>query len=159
MIGDFSVGKTSMVARFVHSTFSERYLTTVGVKIDTRVVSLDSGKEMKLVLWDIAGADVLDATGSAYLRGAAGYLLVVDGTRRATLETARALHTQVKGMLGDIPFLVALNKTDLKAGWTVGMDEISRLVAEGWPVVHCSAKTGQGVDEAFQRLAAQIAGQ
>ncbi len=157
MVGDFSVGKTSMVARYVHSTFSDRYLTTVGVKIDTRQVELEGGMAMKLVLWDLAGTDVLNATGSAYLRGAAGYLLVIDGTRRDTLETACRLQEQVSGMLGDTPFVAAVNKADLKAAWEVTPDDISQRIAAGWPVECCSAKTGEGVGAVFQQLANAIA--
>ncbi len=69
MIGDFAVGKTSLVARFVSSTYSEKYITTVGVKIDTKNIALDSGQEMKLVLWDIAGDDDFCPPGD---RGAKG---------------------------------------------------------------------------------------
>ena len=55
MIGDFSVGKTSLVGRFVRQSFSEKYLTTVGVKIDTKLVKLTENQDVKLILWDIAG--------------------------------------------------------------------------------------------------------
>jgi len=90
MLGGFGVGKTSLVSRFVSSIFSDRYLTTVGVKIDKKKVSLDSG-EMTLMLWDIYGQDEFQTVRDSYLRGATGYLLVADGTRYSTLDTAVVL--------------------------------------------------------------------
>lgn len=153
MIGDFSVGKTSLVARFVRQTFSDKYLTTVGVKIDTKQVNLGDGREVKLILWDIAGTDVLNVTTASYLRGAAGYLLVVDGTRRPTWESALNLHKSVTAQLGKKPFILLLNKADLKEQWEV---EQALVEAQGWSSLLTSAKTGMGVEKAFLQLATQI---
>ena len=88
VLGDFAVGKTSTVARVVHNVFSDKYLTTVGVKIDTYVYEPEGAgaKPMKLVIWDIAGTDRFNAVEYSYLRGASGYLLVVDGTRPDTAK-------------------------------------------------------------------------
>ena len=72
MLGDFGVGKTSLVARFVRNTFSDSYLTTVGVKVDSKEVALANGQTQKLVVWDIAGKSALDALNLSYLRGASG---------------------------------------------------------------------------------------
>ena len=85
MIGPVSVGKTSLVARYVHSLFSEKYLSTVGVKIDKKVLQVD-GMDVTLLLWDLAGDDDFQRLNVTYLRGAAAYLLVADGSRRATLD-------------------------------------------------------------------------
>ena len=87
LLGAFGVGKTSLVRRYVDTIFSDTYLTTVGVKIDKKVMTVGS-EQMALILWDIAGEDAVSAVRVTYLRGAAGYLLVVDGTRPETLETA-----------------------------------------------------------------------
>jgi small GTP-binding protein len=81
MLGSFSVGKTSLVARYVSSVFSDKYLTTVGVKIDKKTVAVD-GADVTLLLWDIYGEDDFQKLRMSYLRGASGYLLVVDGTWR-----------------------------------------------------------------------------
>ena len=83
MLGDFGVGKTSLVSRFVRNTFSEKYLTTVGVKVDSKEVDRGGRGPLKLVVWDIAGKSALDALNMSYLRGASGLLLVADGTREA----------------------------------------------------------------------------
>src|SRR5271155_1143033 len=95
MLGGFSVGKTSLVKRYVQSVFSETYLTTVGVKIDKKIVDL-SGQTVNLILWDVAGEDDVSALRMSYLRGASGYVLVADGTRPATLDVALSLRDRVR---------------------------------------------------------------
>jgi small GTP-binding protein len=151
MLGGFAVGKTSLVARFVSSIFSEKYLSTVGVKIDKKVVSID-GRDTMLLLWDIYGQDDFQTVQPAQLRGMAGYLLVVDGTRRATLDTARLLHEKAKTVAGDVPFVVVLNKSDLASTWEIDDVAFFKLVEQGWRVVKTSARTGDGVEHAFESL-------
>ena len=152
MLGSFSVGKTSLVARYVRSVFSERYLTTVGVKIDKKTVALE-GAEVSLMLWDIYGEDDFQKLRMSYLRGASGYLLVVDGTRRATLDVALALEQRVRSEVGPLPCVVCVNKCDLRAEWEIDRDLLhDRARAQGWPVIETSAKLGAGVDEAFAEL-------
>ncbi|MFN6951418.1 MAG: Rab family GTPase, partial [Albidovulum sp.] len=79
LLGAFAVGKTSLVARFVRSTFSDKYLTTVGVKIDRKDLDLP-GTPVTLMLWDLAGEDEFNTVQMSYLRGSAGLLIVADGT-------------------------------------------------------------------------------
>ena len=152
MIGGSAVGKTSLVARFVRSLFSEKYLTTVGVKIDKKTVSV-AGQDANLILWDLNGDDEFQKLQMTYLRGAAGYLLVADGCRRATLQTALDLQARVTQTIGDAPFILAVNKADLRPDWEIDAAALKELAARGWHVRETSAKTGQGVEEAFQKLA------
>jgi small GTP-binding protein len=156
MLGGFGVGKTSLVSRYVSSIFSDRYLTTVGVKIDKKALSIDS-QEMTLVLWDIHGEDEYQTVRDSYLRGASGYLLVADGTRHATLDSATALQRKAEAVVGHVPFLLLLNKADLNADWRIDERALWTLAEKGWPVVKTSAKTGAGVDDAFRKLAQQMA--
>lgn len=156
LLGPFGVGKTSTAARFVHNSFSEKYLTTVGVKVDTKSVTLDDDTVMKLVIWDVAGTDTATPTWRAYLRGAAGYLLVADGTRPETLNDALRLQTQITTELGDKPWIGLLNKADLKDDWQLEPKRIDALNAESERWLLTSAKTGDAVDLAFARLAAQL---
>ena len=155
MLGDFGVGKTSLVARFVRNTFSEKYLTTVGVKVDSRHVALDAAN-VKLVVWDIAGKSALDALNLNYLRGATGLLLVADGTREASLRTALNLLMQARDVLAD-PFVVlAINKLDLVERWQVAPATVAEL-RRTLPVFETSAQTGDGVEAAFAELARRLA--
>jgi small GTP-binding protein len=100
LLGAFGVGKTSLTRRYVDSIFSDTYLTTVGVKIDKKAVRVGAN-DVNLLIWDIAGEDDVSAVRTSYLRGAAGYLLVVDVTRAQTLEfshgTAWALESAQLG--------------------------------------------------------------
>jgi len=152
MLGGFAVGKTSMVARFVSSIFSDKYLSTVGVKIDKKTIAID-GREVMLVLWDIYGQDGFQTVQSSYIRGAAGYLLVVDGTRIDTFATARDLQQVAVNTIGDAPFVLALNKSDLASEWQIDERALFDVAERGWPIVRTSAKTGAGVEQAFERLA------
>lgn len=151
LLGGFAVGKTSLVSRFVTSIFSEKYLTTVGVKVDKKLVSVN-GQDVTLMLWDIYGEDEFQTVQPSYLRGASGYLLVADGTRQGTLETARALQAKAEAVAGPVPFVLVLNKSDLEPEWQVDHRALVRLADAGWPVVKTSAKSGAGVEDAFLKL-------
>ncbi len=156
MIGDFSVGKTSLVARFVRQAFSEKYMTTVGVKIDTKLVKAQDGREVKLILWDIAGNDALTTATTSYLRGAAGFLLVADGTRRPTFDSALNLQKAITAQIGNKPFVVLLNKADLSDQWEIDESLIEEKKQQGWKILSTSAKTGMNVEETFIDLATQM---
>jgi len=155
MLGAFSVGKTSLVRRFVESVFSDTYLTTVGVKIDKKTVNV-SGRTVNLILWDIAGEDGTGSLRISYLRGAAGYVLVADGTRPATLEVALSLRERANAECGPVPFVMLLNKHDLVEDWALSDADIGALRDNGWWVQPSSARTGERVDEAFEHLALDV---
>jgi len=156
MLGGSGVGKTSLVSRFVSSLFSDKYLTTVGVKVDKKTVAIDSG-EMTLMLWDIYGQDEFQTVRDSYLRGASGYLLVADGTRHATLDTATALQQKAEFVVGRVPFILLFNPSGLSADWQVNERALWKLAEQGWTVLKTSAKTGAGVDDAFAKLAREMA--
>ncbi|MBV9210094.1 MAG: GTP-binding protein, partial [Acidobacteria bacterium] len=126
-----------------------------GVKIDKKLVNA-RGREVTLLLWDIQGEDGVQKLRSSYLRGAAGYLLVIDGTRRATLDTACSIQQSAQELLGLVPFIVVINKTDLVDEWDLDEEAVNGLVQSGWTVYRTSAKTGQHVEEAFLTLAEKI---
>ncbi|WP_297860006.1 Rab family GTPase [Meiothermus sp.] len=153
MLGAFAVGKTSLVARYVHGLFSEKYQTTVGVKIDKKVVTVGH-QEVSLVLWDLYGEDQFQRVQPFYLRGSSGYLLVADGTRPETLEVAQTIQQRAEEVLGPVPFILMLNKRDLP--WAVSEALLNNLRASGWDIRYTSAKTGEGVEESFESLAKQM---
>lgn len=157
IVGDFAVGKTSIAERFVNNEFSEKYLTTVGVKIDTREIARpELGIVHKLVIWDIAGSERFDATQVAYLRGAAGCLYVADGTRPDTLHSIVNLKDQIAERLGRIPAAAVVNKSDLRTQWTVDDEQLRTLGDTFGQVFVTSARTGDEVDHAITQLAGQI---
>lgn len=157
LLGDFAVGKTSTVARSVRNTFSDSYLTTVGVKVDTKTVIDADGHSLRLVLWDIAGANSLDQMRANYIGGTQGLLLVADGTRSDTVDTVLGLRDQANRLLGrEPPAVLVLNKRDLADEWEVPPDRIRELALQ-LPVFSASARTGEGVEEAFTALADAMA--
>jgi small GTP-binding protein len=151
MLGGFGVGKTSLVSRgSCTSIFSDKYLTTVGVKIEKKSVDLGS-QQVDLMVWDLPrrGASFRSST-CPTLRGSSGYLLVVDATRRSTLDTALMLHAKAKWAIGEVPVMLAINKTDLDSTWELDGAAMDQLKC---PVVKTSAKTGDQVEETFAALA------
>lgn len=155
MLGAFAVGKTSLVKQFVESIYSDKYHTTVGVKIDKKSI-VAGGQDVNLLLWDIQGEDGVQKLRPSYLKGAAGYLLVVDGTRRETLDTAYAIQQSAQQIIGLVPFVVVINKSDLVEQWALDDKAIGELTESGWSVYRTSAKTGQHVEDAFLTLAEKI---
>jgi len=158
LLGDFAVGKSGLVARFVRQTFSEKYLTTVGVKVDSKRIELSADLAVKLVIWDLAGKAELDSLNRSYIRGAHGLLLVADGTREASLRAALYLWMQSQKQLAGVPVVLLVNKLDLIDRWEVSTEDIARL-QQSLPTWRTSAMDGVGVEEAFGELARRIAEQ
>ena len=154
MVGACGVGKTSLVRRFVESIFDESYQTTIGVKIDKKDLELD-GREVTLVIWDMAGEDEFAQVRTSHLRGASGYLLVADGSRKSTFAIARSLEQRIRTALGPVPFILLVNKSDLVDEWESD-DLLAELEQLGWDNIRTSAKSGVGVDAAFQQLVARM---
>src|SRR5271165_197711 len=151
MLGSFAVGKTSLIRRFVESIYFDKYHTTVKVKVDKKDVRVDA-TDVTLVLWDIYGEDDFQKMHWSYLRGSSGYLLVADGTRRATLDRALELEDRARVEIGAVPFIFVLNKYDLRQEWEIDEGMLEGVAARGWTILRSSAKTGENVDEAFQQL-------
>lgn len=155
MLGAFAVGKTSLVRRYVHSLFSDRYQTTLGVKIDKKSLEVD-GRPVEMILWDLAGEDEFMKVRTSYLRGSAGGMLVADGARAESLDLLFELKDKLFGEVGPVPLVLLVNKSDLRASWTIEPERLEQLRAAGWQVVETSAKSGDGVDAAFKLLARRM---
>jgi small GTP-binding protein len=152
MLGALSVGKTSLVEQYVNSIFSDKYLSTVGVKISKKCVNID-GADISLVLWDMEGKDEYTDINMLYLRGAMGFFVVADLTRLDTFDAALKLRQIALGMLGkDVPNILLLNKSDLP-DWEVDNERVKEVQASGIKILRTSARTKMAVDEAFETLA------
>ena len=156
MLGSFAVGKTSLVQRFVYSIFSDDYLSTVGVKVSKRIVNLED-TVVNMMLWDLEGRDEYGDVNVSYLRGSAGFILVADGTRKNSLQAALDLRDIAWQAIPEAPYVLLLNKYDLKEQWEIKDSDIAALQNEGMPVLLTSAKNGFNVEEAFSCLARKLA--
>ncbi len=151
MLGMWGVGKTSLVQRFVSSIYDDKYLSTLGVKVDKKIVKV-SDQDINLMLWDIAGAEDHFSVPIHYVKGSAGYLLVIDGTRKESLQSALDLISMVEENIGPLPFVAVVNKSDL--AWELTESDINAALSPfecTW--MSSSAKTGENVETAFETLA------
>lgn len=150
MVGDFSVGKTSLTQKFVNNVFSDKYLTTIGVKIDTAEID-----ETKLIIWDVAGRDSLSPINASYLVGATGVVLVCDGARSSTVSDLLDIWKTVTDRIGEVPAVVALNKADLPE-WNIDVSMYTAFEQRGWDVFATSAKEGDNVNKMFEKLVEKL---
>lgn len=157
LLGEFAVGKTSLVRRFVEGRFDDRYLSTIGVKISRKPVQLPNGR-INLLLWDLAGSDEFNGQIRAnYLRGAAGALIVCDLTRPETLSGFQRYMEQIQAVGLSIPVIFVGNKTDLTELRAISDEQLHTAAQEfGGQAFLSSAKTGYNVEEIFYRLAVEI---
>lgn len=151
LIGAYAVGKTSLVRKFVSGIFSDDYLTTVGVKIDQRTVSVDD-RDVKLMIWDLAGRDEFQTVRKSYLLGATGFLFVADGTRAETLDAVREELEEIRESFSGMPSLLLINKSDLTDEWEVDDEMLAPFREENLEIFTTSAKSGDHVEEAFDSL-------
>jgi small GTP-binding protein len=158
MIGAFSVGKTSLISRFVYSIFSDKYLSSIGVKISKKDVESSKGP-VKLMLWDLEGRDSYSELNLNYLRGSMGLILVIDGTREETLSTALGMHQKSQEAIGPIPYVMLINKQDLIEQWEITPQMLETLKKKNYNHILTSAKTGLNVEEAFQLLTENMVNQ
>jgi small GTP-binding protein len=156
LLGDYAVGKTSLVRRFVYNLFEDKYLSTIGVKVSRKVVAVPRGDgvvELVVMLWDLAGSEEFDSVRATYLRGAAGALVVCDITQRGTLGAIPEYVSQIRALNPGAAVVLAANKQDLCEQRAVGEDELARTATDlGAGYFPTSAKTGAGVEEAFRQL-------
>lgn len=161
MVGDFGVGKTSLIRRFVDRQFSDQYLSTVGVKISKKNVELLEVKQkekqdVQLLIWDLEGNTKFKSIAPTYLQGAGGALIVADVSR---LETVERIIDHVELFCSINPkgaIIIALNKVDL-----IDEEKLTKIVeiAEGIApnkvlgTYATSAKVGKDVDDIFYKLA------
>lgn len=155
MLGSFAVGKTSLVRRYVDSIFDDKYQTTIGVKISKHSLSVNE-QAMQLLLWDIEGKDTFTKVNTSYLRGAAGIVLVADGTRPQSVDDLIEIHSLIHEHIKDTPVVIMLNKKDLINDWQINPTQLELIENAGWTIFETSAKTGEGVEKGFYSLAEDI---
>lgn len=150
LLGAPAVGKTSLVARYVHSVFSEHHKSTLGVKVDRRTVTLDE-QTVAMLIWDMHGeAEGLDLPAN-YLSGAAAAIVVADSSRPETVDVARSLGERFLRSSPSAQVLFVANKADLEIDQAALDEKFAGLEAH-----LTSAKSGAGVEELFLKIARSV---
>ncbi len=152
LTGSFGVGKTSLFNQFIYSKFSDRYLTTIGVKVNKKTIEID-GRELSMLLWDIAGEVAQDKVPTSYFLGASGIIYVCDLTRPSTYKNLDKDLDYLKGIIQGGIIKVVGNKSDL-----VSAEDIERIKGEvPLPIdTITSAKTGDNVNNLFHALGKEL---
>ena len=161
LIGPVGVGKSSLVRRYVKGIFSEKYLTTIGVKIDKKSQNINDSL-VETILWDLEGEDSSSCNHSVFLRGAKALILIADGTRPETGEGLIEQHQMAKKITGNIPFIIGVNKCDVVNNWDGNIEVLENYCQNNKyefdfkgkvaSIFRTSAKTGIGMEELFTQL-------
>lgn len=158
LLGDFAVGKTSLVRRFVESRFDDKYLSTIGVKVSRKTLERETSK-LNLLIWDLVGGNEFSRAETGYLQGTAGALIVCDLTRADTLQALRRYTNQVRAIYPEVALVFLGNKVDLTKERAIDDEMLTAVSAElNAPLHLTSAKTGENVEAAFAHLADLIEG-
>jgi len=154
LIGVFGVGKTSMIRNFVHQKFSDEYLSTIGVKVDKKVIKIED-QEMHLLIWDIAGEIFSDNLYKSYTQGAHGIIAVFDVSREPSYQELVEELKTVKELYPDIPIITVGNKIDLLES----ADVKERIKTSIYDCdLFASAKTGENIEELFINISKKMLG-
>lgn len=162
LVGDFGVGKTSLMRRFVDRQFSDQYLSTIGVKISRKIVKVggsheEKSQDVQLLIWDLEGETKFQSLDRGYLRGSAGAIVVADLSRQDTLDRLpQHLDSVSAANPKGVRAIVAFNKSDLLAPEKLAAFQQWQNYSQNLPTYITSAKTGKNVDRIFQRLACLI---
>ena len=159
MAGQASVGKTSLIRRYVLDEYEDRYIATLGTKITKKKVTVPAPRggqpvAVDIILWDIMGTSMIrELLKEAYYHGAMGIFAVADLTRKETLRALDDWARSIRSVAGNIPTYGVVNKQDLEPDRELSADEVEAFFGKrGWPWSYTSAKTGVGVEESFHRL-------
>jgi len=162
MLGPFAVGKTSLVRRFIEGRFDDKYLSTIGVKISRKPVSLEICT-VNLILWDLAGSEEYNGLQANYLQGAAGGIVVCDLTRPETLNGWEYYTRRLRQINPAARLVLVANKADLVEARALSEDDLRRAAAalsdstaDAPSYLLTSAKSGENVQVVFHLLAERL---
>ena len=160
IIGDSSVGKTSLISRYANGTFKEEYLATVGLDYYTKNEIIDN-KTIQIKLWDTAGQERFKSLTQNYFRNAEGVLLVYDVTSTESFDNLKYWISSIKDNMKqqdmNIPLIIIGNKIDMEDSREIIKENAEKFAGENnYKYFETSAKTGAGVDDAIRELVNQV---
>jgi Ras-related protein Rab-8A len=154
LIGDSSVGKSSLLLRFAEDSFNQSFISTIGVDFKTRSIELD-GEQVKLSIWDTAGQERFRTITAAYYRGANGIILVYDITSEVSFNNIRSWINNIEEHASDsVCKILVGNKCDMEDKRQVSTAQGQNLAKEfNIKFFETSAKADINVEKAFQAIA------
>lgn len=157
LIGDSGVGKSCLLLRFADDTYTESYISTIGVDFKIRTLELE-GKTIKLQIWDTAGQERFRTITSSYYRGAHGIIIVYDVTDMESFNNVKTWLNEIDKYASDsVNKLLVGNKCDLVVKKTVDTNVAKEFADSlGIPFLETSAKSALNVEQAFIRMASDI---
>jgi small GTP-binding protein len=157
ILGNPSVGKTSLVRRYVLDIFDDKYIPSIGMKATKKKILLKDGSvSLTLMIWDILGSKT-SRFDSVYYKGVEGAIVVCDITRKDTMESIPKWVSGLFDITSEIPVVLIANKVDLKEKDEETVSKMSKYVADyGGVFLFTSAKTGENVEKGFQNLGDMI---
>eukprot|EP00392_Amoebophrya_sp_AT5.2_P004677 g4685.t1 len=152
LIGDSGVGKSCLLLRFADDQFTESYITTIGVDFRFKTISV-GGKTVKLQIWDTAGQERFRTITSAYYRGADGIVIVYDSSDRDSFNNVNSWVEEVsKYASASTSMVLVANKSDVTPAAVPPDEGLQKARQLGLGFVETSAKSGQGVEDAFNLM-------
>lgn len=156
LLGDFAVGKTSLVRRFVYDLFDDKYISTIGVKISRKTVAVpgEDGAvvELTMMLWDLAGSEDFSQIRGSYMRGSAGAILVCDLTRPESLLSLEGNLADLRQIAPEATIILVANKSDSPQQHLL-LAQVEEAAARlDAACFITSARTGENVEEMFRYL-------
>lgn len=148
--GHFGVGKTSLFNRFISNTFNEKYLTTIGVRVDKKMITVN-GQEVSLILWDLAGEVSQDKVPKSYFMGSSAVVYVFDLSRPATYGRLNDDMLYIQSILPNVLIKKVGNKKDL-----VTEETLEKIRTETNPHYFTSARTGENVEDLFHIIGKEL---
>lgn len=157
LIGDSGVGKSCLLLRFADDTYTESYISTIGVDFKIRTIELD-GKTIKLQIWDTAGQERFRTITSSYYRGAHGIIVVYDVTDQESYTNVKQWLQEIDRYASEnVNKLLVGNKSDLTTKKVVDNTTAKEFADSlGIPFLETSAKNATNVEQAFMTMAAEI---
>lgn len=150
LVGDFGTGKTSLIRRYVDNSFSEDYISSIGVSISRKQLSNEFANST-MIIWDIEGKTDFKPIFKQYLSGSKGFVIVADLTRQKTIDSIKEHVELCEKTTPNLPIFIALNKSDVK-NIDYDIQKIKEISSSIVDVYETSAKNTQNVDKIFQEL-------
>ncbi|MFX0143167.1 MAG: GTP-binding protein [Candidatus Hodarchaeota archaeon] len=156
--GDFLVGKTSLIRRFVENRFEKDYISTMGVQLSKKTVLLSEKTKMNFIIWDIGGQRQFDLNRARFYNGANAAFIVVDRTRPNNLNSIKIWYDDLKKSISrNIHIVIVGNKSDLKDEIVISEEEIKKVAKQfDFHYILTSALTGENVNDAFLYIAYRV---